>query len=127
MHRHHNGGNVMECACFLHHWKSELVFEEGHMDSSRYFWVLDTTLLPFIENYHPPGAVFQQDNAREHSSACTKQWFWDMNVRVLDWPSRSPDANFIENHWGILSLKGYNRGRQFDTVDDLRGFDYGLG
>jgi hypothetical protein len=29
-------------------------------------------------------------------------WFQDQNINILDWPSRSPDVNPIENMWSFL-------------------------
>ena len=66
---HHNrqnqGGSVMIWTCFSAHDKSELVFINGNMDSSLNCATLGTTVLPFIEQKHPRGAIFQQDNAPE--------------------------------------------------------------
>ena len=38
----------------------------------------------------------------------------------MDWPSRSPDLNPIENLWGILSRRVYANNRQFGSIDDLK-------
>ena len=38
----------------------------------------------------------------------------------MDWPSRSPDLNPIENLWGILVRAVYADGRQFSTVAELK-------
>ncbi len=43
-----------------------------------------------------------------------------MDVNVMDWPSRSPDQNPIENLWAILAKELYKNGRQFDCLDDLK-------
>lgn len=107
-------------ACFSRKGKSPLKFVSGNIDSSHYCAILGTSLLPFVEHHHPHGALFQQDNAPCHTSAMTREWFFDMEVAVLNWPSRSPDLNPIENLWGMLAQKVYNNGRQFDCVDDLK-------
>ena len=120
VHRRNNGGSVMVWAAFSRAGKSELVFIDGTMDSSKYCATLSTTLLPFIEQHHPRGARFQQDNAPCHVSAYSKQYFSDMDIDVIDWPSRSPDLNPIENLWAILARDVYKLGRQFDTVADLK-------
>ncbi len=41
--------------------------------------------------------IFQQDLAPAHTAKCTKSWFNDNGVTVLDWPANSPDLNPIEN------------------------------
>lgn len=36
----------------------------------------------------------------------------------MDWIPHSPDMNWIENCWGMLSRAVYDGGRQYDSVDD---------
>jgi len=39
-------------------------------------------------------------------------------VKVLPWPSKSPDLNIIENVWHLISEKVYD-GPQYYSKDDL--------
>ena len=41
-------------------------------------------------------------------------------IKIMEWPARSPDLNPIENLWGILAKEVYQDGRQFDRVSELR-------
>ena len=46
-----------------------------------------------------------QDNAPSHRAEKTKNYFIRNRIRILNWPTYSPDMNPIENVWGILKKK----------------------
>uniref|UniRef100_A0AAZ3S7P5 Tc1-like transposase DDE domain-containing protein n=1 Tax=Oncorhynchus tshawytscha TaxID=74940 RepID=A0AAZ3S7P5_ONCTS len=41
--------------------------------------------------------VFQMDNDPKHTSKVVAKWLKDNKVKVLEWPSQSPDINPIES------------------------------
>jgi predicted transcriptional regulator len=117
--RNHGGGSVMVWAAFAFNGKTNIAFIDHRMKSKDYINLLNMHLMPFAAKIGGLNWVFQQDNAPIHTSAESKEWFKAKNIKVMNWPSISPDLNPIENLWGLLVHKVYANGRQFNNIKDL--------
>ncbi len=84
----HGGGSVMVWGCNGAVGTGELQFIEGAMNANMYCDILKQRL--------GRRAVFQHDNDPKHTSKKTTALLKKLRVKVMDWPSMSPDLNPIE-------------------------------
>ncbi|GFW12477.1 transposable element Tcb2 transposase [Trichonephila clavipes] len=60
--------------------------------------ILQLHVLPLMQRL--PRAIFQQDNARPHTTQASQESLRTLNT--LPWPTRSPDLSPINHIWDHL-------------------------
>ena len=106
-------------AAFYQHGKTNVIVIEGRQSSEKYIETLQANLLGLMSRFPRDALLFQHDNCSIHASKATRKWLNDQNIKCMDWPSRSPDLNPMENLWSVLTQKVYANSRQFKTRDHL--------
>jgi len=92
---------------------------DGKFRSLDYIELLRTCVVPISKLNYGNDFFFQEDNCSVHKAKSVRTFMKESNIKVLDWPAKSPDLNIVEDIWKMLSTDIYD-GPQFRKTSDLK-------
>ena len=94
-----------------------MYFFNKNLDTNLYIEILEFSL-PEMNKIMKHSVILQFDNDPKHRSLNALEFYKENNIKIIDWPSNSPDLNPIENIWAKIKNKLCRQ--EFDNINKLR-------
>ncbi|CAF4641320.1 unnamed protein product [Rotaria sp. Silwood2] len=76
------------------------------VDLTKYCEVLRNQLIPSVKRLlQGTKYIFQHDLVRWHTSNIVKEQITKLKINILEWASKSPDLNVVEELWSIIDKR----------------------
>ena len=112
------GGIMIWLMCFPNGLLSYEIIE-GYFKSKDYKEMLEKRVIRAIKLNYGTDFYYQDDNCSVHKARLVKDFFEKHRINVLEWPSKSPDINIVEDIWHMISTEVYD-GPSFRTKIELK-------
>lgn len=102
--------------------QSELVFDDGNLNSERYCSILAAHLLLMAAETFDESStwIFEKDGESINRSEYNFSWLHDHAVAFLKWLEKCPDFNIIDNVWPVIACRVYSHERQLSSTGKLK-------
>ena len=87
--------------------KTSLYLYKQNMNTQNYLIVLEEAIeeMKELRDISKEVLFLQIDNARYHWSIEALEFYYENNIKIINWPSYPPYLNPIENIWDIIKRK----------------------
>lgn len=115
------GGRIMIWGCITYFGVGDMCWVEGNMNADYYEQVLRNYVISSRRwyNMNPATFIFQQDNARIHTTSNVKDYLQSAGITVLEWPANSPDISPIERVWAYIKHRLYSYPTHAASLQEL--------
>ena len=117
----YGGGCIMVWCCMTWEGLGYSCKIDTTLDGELYSQILTGELMESIKyyGYHKADIIFQHDNDPKHKSKDATSTIENLGLKVLDWPSQSPDMNPIEHLWDHIERELRKKQKHYSKQNDL--------